>query len=72
MTHFRDWLSVHLEQTIGFVGGFSYGLFSIHLSSTVHEFIIKLVMALFVGFITALGGWLFKLIAKWITPKKHH
>jgi hypothetical protein len=61
-----------MEQMIGFVGGFSYGLVSIHLSSTVHEFIIKLVMALFVGFITALGGWLFRIIMKWITPKKHH
>lgn len=69
MTHFKDWLWIHFDQIIGFVGGFSYGLLNIHLALPVQEFMFKILVALFVGFMTAFGGWLFKIIVKFFTPK---
>ena len=56
MTHFKDWLWIHFDQIIGFVGGFSYGLLNIHLALPVQEFMFKILVALFVGFMTAFGG----------------
>lgn len=70
MTHFKSWLWMHFDQTIGFVGGFSYGLLNIHLSLPVQEFMFKILVAFFVGFMTAVGGWLFKLLIKIFTPKQ--
>jgi len=61
---------MHFDQTIGFVGGFSYGLLNIHLSAPVQEFMYKVLVAFFVGFMTAVGGWLFKLLIKIFTPKQ--
>lgn len=66
---FRSWISVHFEQTLGFVGGFSYAFINIHLSLQVREYVVKIIAALFVGFMTAVGGWLFRVLVKALTPK---
>ena len=66
---FRSWISVHFEQALGFVGGFSYAFVNIHLSLQVREYVVKIIAALFVGFMTAVGGWLFRVLVKALTPK---
>lgn len=69
---FKNWLWIHLEQALGFVGGFSYAFVNIHLSLQVREYVVKIIAALFVGFMTAVGGWLFRVLVKAFTPKQKH
>jgi hypothetical protein len=64
---FKGHISNHTETVLGFASGFGFG-FTIE---GIENFIIRIVVALILGFVSGFGGWSFKKIVRTIENRKH-